>query len=94
MRWQEELTLTGYEMQWTVRYFRYMSEKWIVPPAPGINSACPPGTSSGTFSGLSNQFLTAGALAYWNRKKDVWANLSKNADMVFKSCNPAYISPL
>ena len=51
MRWQEELTLTGYEMQWTVRYFLYMSRKWVLkfdghPLAPeGSNDT---GTGTGT----------------------------------------------
>jgi hypothetical protein len=27
-RWHEELTLTGYEMQWTVRYFKHQARKW------------------------------------------------------------------
>jgi hypothetical protein len=28
MRWQEEVTLTTYEMQWTVAFFVYNSRKW------------------------------------------------------------------
>ena len=28
MRWQEEVTLTRYEMQWTVAFFVYKSKKW------------------------------------------------------------------
>lgn len=28
MRWAEEETLTGYEMQWTVRHFLFNSDKW------------------------------------------------------------------
>ena len=27
-RWQEELTLTEYEMQWTVRYFQHQAGQW------------------------------------------------------------------
>ncbi|KAF8806062.1 hypothetical protein BYT27DRAFT_7102812 [Phlegmacium glaucopus] len=27
-RWQEEVSLTGYEMQWTVRYFSFQSRSW------------------------------------------------------------------
>lgn len=27
-RWKEELTLTGYEMQWTVRYYLHQAEIW------------------------------------------------------------------
>jgi hypothetical protein len=28
MRWKEEVTITRYEMQWTVAYFAYNSKKW------------------------------------------------------------------
>jgi hypothetical protein len=28
MRWQEQVTLTTYEMQWTVRYFSHKSKGW------------------------------------------------------------------
>jgi hypothetical protein len=27
-RWQEELMLVGYEMEWTTRYFLHRAEKW------------------------------------------------------------------
>ena len=27
-RWKEEFTLTGHEMQWTVRYFLYQAKLW------------------------------------------------------------------
>ncbi|KAF8799289.1 hypothetical protein BYT27DRAFT_7121086, partial [Phlegmacium glaucopus] len=27
-RWQEEVSLTGYKMQWTVRYFSFQSQSW------------------------------------------------------------------
>jgi hypothetical protein len=29
-RWKEELTLVGYEMEWTTRYFLYRAGKWQV----------------------------------------------------------------
>jgi hypothetical protein len=35
MRWQEQVTITTYEMQWTVRYFLYVSQKWVIPPGTG-----------------------------------------------------------
>lgn len=40
MRWQEEVTLTRYEMQWTVAYFAYRSNQWAQ------NSGISPGTMS------------------------------------------------
>jgi hypothetical protein len=27
-RWQEELILVGYEMEWTTKYFLYRARKW------------------------------------------------------------------
>ncbi|KAF8801050.1 hypothetical protein BYT27DRAFT_7216408 [Phlegmacium glaucopus] len=35
MRWEEEVTLTRYKMQWTVRYFLFKSLAWAVPPGTG-----------------------------------------------------------
>ena len=86
MRWQEEVTLTGYEMQWTVRHFLFMSRKWALPSGPSSKAQ---GSSSGTGTGL-----TAGAIAYWNRKRAVWLQLTFKADNTFKVWNPAYDSPL
>lgn len=95
MRWQEEVTLTGYEMQWIVRYFQYMSGKWVLPQ---VNTLFSTGTgtqsSFGTGTGTGTPILSAGAVAYWNRKKSVWENVMKKADSSFKNCNPAYDSPL
>ena len=88
MRWQEEVTLTGYEMQCTVRYFRYMSRKWVVPSDLSTGSS----TGSGTSSGTPN--LSPGAIAYWNRKRTVWEDLMVRADKRFGDCHPAYESPL
>jgi hypothetical protein len=95
MRWREEVTLTGYEMQWTVRYFRHMSLKWALPfdhqlPAFGPSA----GIGTGTGTGTDPLNLTAGAIAYWNRKHAVWNGLVNSADGQFRSCNPAYDSPL
>lgn len=28
IRWKEEHTLVGYEMEWTTRYFLHQAEKW------------------------------------------------------------------
>jgi hypothetical protein len=52
-RWQEEVTLLGYEMQWTVRYYMHMSERWqlgIMAPNAEVPSAeGQAGTSGGTW---------------------------------------------
>jgi hypothetical protein len=95
MRWQEEVTLNGYEMQWTVRYFRHMSTKWVIPsdvctPAPAQGTSA----STGTGTGMPLHSLSEGAIAYGNRKQAVWEDLMKKADIVFRDCNPAYDSPL
>lgn len=47
-RWSEELQLVGYEMQWTVNWFRRMQEEWELrlkrlendAEAPGLDSYC------------------------------------------------------
>ena len=90
MRWQEEVTLTGYEMQWTVRYFLHMSRKWVLkfdghPLAPGGSS------DTGTGTGTTH---SPGAIAYSNRKHAIWMEIMNKADCTFKRCNPAYDSPL
>lgn len=28
-RWKEELTLVGYEMRWSLNYFKYQSQLWM-----------------------------------------------------------------
>ena len=89
MRWQEEVTLTGYEMQWTVRYFRYMSLKWVLPSELSTAS-----TSSRTGTVTGTPFLSAGAITYWNRKRTCWEGLMTKADRIFADCHPAYHSPL
>lgn len=90
MRWQEEVTLTGYEMQWTVRYFFHMSRKWAIPTM--TDQGCSSGI--GTASGPDILNLTPGAMAYWKRKQGAWEVLMRKADSLFKKCNPSYDSPL
>jgi hypothetical protein len=107
MRWQEEVCLTNYEMQWTVRYFSHVSSKWNIHPITGTGTgtfidtgnststatATSTGTGTGTFID-QNQNLTAGALAYHKRKLSIWEDLTKKADLIFRQSNPAYQSPL
>lgn len=50
MRWQEEVTLTSYEMQWTVRYFLYMSRKWVLQSSTGYSTGTGTSTSTSTSS--------------------------------------------
>lgn len=88
-RWQEQVTLTTYEMEWTVRYFLNMKEKWLMKANAGTVTS--PGPSS--VIDTSPQ-MTLGSMAYWNRKKAVWEDLVKKADSFFKISNPAYQSPL
>lgn len=92
MRWQEEVTLTGYEMQWTVRYFLYMSRKWIIPV---VNANEP---ASGAGAGIAHTgnpaTLSTGANAYWKRKHAVWVDIVQKADGIFRTLNPAYQSPI
>jgi hypothetical protein len=45
MRWEEQVTQIRYEMQWTVRYFLYVSQKWSIPDH--IQSMHGPGTTFG-----------------------------------------------
>ena len=76
MRWQEEVTLTTYEMQWTVRYFRYRSQSWRLPEGTRTESIrSSSGTGTGKFrdtgmdTGISttktlDPKLTTGTIAY------------------------------
>lgn len=92
MRWQEEVTLTGYEMQWTVRYFQHMSRKWELPSnSSGIGPSSSGSSSSGPDMAIT---LSNGAIAYWKRKQAVWEDLMKKADNIYRKCHPAYDSPL
>ncbi|KAF8804833.1 hypothetical protein BYT27DRAFT_7225176 [Phlegmacium glaucopus] len=79
MRWEEEVTLTGYEMQWTVCYFLFKSLAWAVPPGTGT-----PGP----------QHQSAGSVAYARRQQAVWEDIMRKADRTFARFNLAYQSPL
>jgi hypothetical protein len=95
MRWQEQVTLLTYEMQWTVRYFLYTTRKWNPTSATG-SSSNNGGSSSGSGSvgsALNNNF-TSGGIAYRKRKRAVWEDFMKKADSIFKNVNPDYESPL
>jgi hypothetical protein len=84
MRWQEEVTLTTYEMQWTVRYFTHKSKFWsdaLIPPA-------------GPASLADVNAVDAGTLAYSKRKNSSWYQLALKSDRTFKIFNNAYKSPL
>jgi hypothetical protein len=78
MRWQEEVTLTTYEMQWTVRYFDYMKRKWC----------------RNEEGSAENSTVSAGALAYAKRKQSTWKDLTVKSDRTFSAINNAYQSPL
>lgn len=85
MRWQEEVTLTTYEMQWTVRYFIHKSKFWSdVQTIPASTSNTP----------ANIQFDVAGCHAYSKRKYWTWHQLAIKADNTFKVINNAYKSPL
>ncbi|KAF8799828.1 hypothetical protein BYT27DRAFT_7119262, partial [Phlegmacium glaucopus] len=87
MRWQEQVTLTSYEMQWTVRYFQYQSRSWVVSD-PGTDT----GINTRAVSGTQPQ--SAGAVAYSQQKQAVWEDLMIRADRTFARFNLAYQSPL
>ena len=55
MRWQEEVAITTYEMQWTVRFFSHKSMMWA-----WLHS---------TRSAVASQGAGAGAVAYVKRKQ-------------------------
>ena len=78
MRWQEESTLTTYEMQWTVRFFSYKKRTW----AESLATMADGGKGS------------AGAQAYCKRKQWLWHQLSTKSDRTFTVVNNAYKSPL
>lgn len=80
MRWQEEETLSSYEMQWTVRFFSYQSKMW---------SALQNSTEAGVMSNIG-----AGAIAYAKRKQWTWDQLCHKSDQTFTVVNKAYKSPL
>jgi hypothetical protein len=77
-------------MEWTVRYFMYMKEKWVSRSGTVLTGRI----DSGSGSACNNGMLSPGATAYCIRKIAVWEELMKNADSIFKLSNPAYQSPL
>jgi hypothetical protein len=89
MRWQEEVTLNSYEMQWTVRYYLHMSGKWVVPGDSGAGAGANAGAGPHSTTSLS-----PGAMAYCRRKHVDWQDMMKKADSIFRTTNPAYQSPL
>jgi hypothetical protein len=104
MRWQEQVTVTTYEMQWTVRYFLYLSQKWEISAGTGFPTG-PPSTTFGTYTNSTTgpssgniinpmPVLSSGAIAYGRRKKAMWEDLMSKADRIFTRFNPAYESPL
>jgi hypothetical protein len=95
------VTLTGYEMQWTVAYFRYKSRIWDMLPGSGISRNAFPGQNihgsirSGVPTGtIDVPILTAGAVAYRRRKLAMWEDLMTKADSIFGKGNISYNSPL
>jgi hypothetical protein len=79
-------------MEWTVRYFMNMKEKWV--SKSGVSSTGRIDSGSGSGYPGSTGRLSPGAMAYCNRKIAVWEELVKKADSIFKLSNPAYQSPL
>jgi hypothetical protein len=107
MRWQEEVTLTSYEMQWTVRFFLHKSKTFEVPPhtPTGIPITSGTITSTGTnidmdidtgtsTNDISNCIPTPGSIAYRRRKQAIWEELMFKTDRIFTRVNNAYQSPL
>jgi hypothetical protein len=91
MRWLEEVTLTTYEMQWTVRYFIHKSKFW----SEFLNTPATPATPASDESDFVNTPLdNAGPLAYSKRKHSTWYQLALKADKIFKVINNAYKSPI
>lgn len=78
MRWQEEVTLTTYEMQWTVRYFLHNCKSW----------------DERARSLSEQEFQSPGSLAYAKRKASLWEKLGHKSDRSFRAINNAYKSPL
>ena len=59
MRWREEVTLTGYEMHWVVRYLLNKSRTWD-------HLISGTGTSTGTPTS------SVGIIAYARQKQQTW----------------------
>lgn len=89
MRWQEEVSLTTYEMQWTVRYFTHKSSFWLETQ----NKPAEPILTSAELN-LTSAKVNPGARAYAKRKESTWLRLALKSDKTFKIINKAYKSPL
>jgi hypothetical protein len=80
MRWEEEVTLLSYEMQWTIRFLRHKSQEW---------GRLVGGAEEGFRSAGS-----AGAIAYATRKQAMWHHMMTKGDRIFALVSMAYQSPL
>ena len=127
MRWREQVTLTTYEMQWTVAYFRHISKKWVLMSGSQQNAGnagaglnlefggtiisgtgqndVSAGTGPSEYPGHTGFGMnysagtgqcpqSAGEISYARRKHDIWEEITKKADIIFRSDNSAYVSPL
>lgn len=101
MRWKEEVTLTTYEMQWTVKYFAFNSEKWsnirdssAKLPRLGADNYNQVAEDFSFGSGEKKGYLVPGVLAYAKRKVATWRSHSIKSDRIFTLINDAYKSPL
>jgi hypothetical protein len=81
-------------MEWTVRYFLNMKEKWVSRLGPSLTGRINSGSGSGSGVADNTGILSPGATAYCHRKIGVWEELMKKADSIFRFSNPAYQSPL
>ena len=86
MRWQEEVTITTYEMQWTVHYFIHKSNFWSeiqnTPATDGLTLEV-----NGNAPGMD-----VGSLSYAKQKHSTWYQFALKVDKTFKVINNAYKS--
>jgi hypothetical protein len=99
MRWQEQVKLVSYEMQWTVRYFFYKSQFWLISPGiADVSSSSTTGIVTGSstviHTGTGTSPLTPGAIAYRSRQQALWLDLAMKTNQLFSRVNKAYQSPL
>jgi hypothetical protein len=71
-RWNEEVLLVTYEMQWTIRYFLHQTQEWKHLRATKLDSGN----------------LAAGPAAYASRKAAMWQWLALTAKGRFSQVNP------
>ena len=78
MRWQEEVTLTTYEMQWMVRYFKFMSRKWSDKADTLAESiSIPPHVGNPPAEGNHSEL---GSIAYAKQKMSAWQCQCEKSD--------------